>query len=161
VSIFSANSLVFRYLRCCGGGVNEYECCIPNLHQQLDAKPHAGRRQVVERTTSARYSRLMAEGSRDTAWSRTSASRSHSLFTALEKYAATRNTRGAAQIFEVLFLWIGWANTHQLIDLAASAAAAFCWKESADCGVSSSLRHNVLRGHCGPPFHSTAFAKEV
>src|SRR5437016_10793499 len=57
--------------------------------------------------------------------------------------------------------WIGWANTHQLIDFAASAAAAFCLGGiPRDCGVSSSLRHNVLRGHWGPPFHSTARSEE-
>src|SRR5437870_2385368 len=53
------------YLRCCGGGVNEYECCMPISISSLIPTPCRPFGRSSSRTTSARYSRLMAEGSRE------------------------------------------------------------------------------------------------
>src|SRR6202022_2464508 len=66
-------------------------------------------------------------------------------FAGLEIDPRARNAHGAAEIFEVLFLRVRRANTHQLGNLAAPSAATFCRGRAAwRVAVLWSLAHEFL-----------------
>ena len=98
-----------------------------HFHQQLDSDAVEA---VGQRVEAHHFREVFAVDSGGVARIGHGDEKAHAEFVAgfagLKKDAATGDAGGAAQILEMLFLWIRWADAHQLIDFATAAAAAFC-----------------------------------
>ena len=97
-----------------------------HFHQQLYA--NSGK-SIFQRFEANHFAEVFAVGRGRIFRIRHGDEKAHANFVAgfagLERDAAARNAGGPAQILEMFFLRIGGANAHQLINLAAAAAAAF------------------------------------